>query len=308
MTFCRSTTTSNSDQQCRRLLFVIITQRCNFGCPHCINPATEQNMPFSLFRRIIDKHRESTRTVCLTGGEACLHPEFLNICFAACERGLQVHVNTNGTFLLSDHAKTLAREPITVFVSIDHTPDGIHSLRPFDSRIWRALHSAYYERKRIHVISTVSATTIENLPALARHLSDEGFLHHIQPAYIGESHVMYKQSSLWMVSPETWDMAISKMEIINSKMASCLRVWKEFYLYRRQLQTPQRCRNLDSFLIYDVNGVCMKCFSALVKNCSAPFPECFGEHCLFCWDQSETNSMIQGQHENVVDCERDQNE
>ena len=58
-------------------LYINITNRCNVSCPFCCqysHPQRKSYMPFELFQRIIDEHKNFE--VQFEGGEPTIHPDF----------------------------------------------------------------------------------------------------------------------------------------------------------------------------------------------------------------------------------------
>jgi len=89
---------------------VALTYGCNNQCPHCYNESNRFDMPslkledwYKVFDKIADL---GIPHVILTGGEATLHPDFLNIVRYADQKGMIVGLNSNGRFL--SHAPFMA--------------------------------------------------------------------------------------------------------------------------------------------------------------------------------------------------------
>ena len=82
---------------------VALTYGCNNQCPHCYNEANRLPMPslplehwFKVFDRIAEL---GIPHVILTGGEATLHPDFLEIVRYVNQLGMVVGLNSNGRYL-----------------------------------------------------------------------------------------------------------------------------------------------------------------------------------------------------------------
>jgi radical SAM protein with 4Fe4S-binding SPASM domain len=80
-----------------------LTYGCNNQCPHCYNEAGRLNMlslPLEKWKVVLDKVAEiGIPHVILTGGEATLHPDFLEIVRYADQLGMVVGLNSNGRYL-----------------------------------------------------------------------------------------------------------------------------------------------------------------------------------------------------------------
>lgn len=80
-----------------------LTYGCNNQCPHCYNEAGRLNMPsltLVKWKSVLDKIADiGIPHVILTGGEATLHPDFLQIVRYADQLGMVVGLNSNGRYL-----------------------------------------------------------------------------------------------------------------------------------------------------------------------------------------------------------------
>ncbi|MCX5709747.1 MAG: radical SAM protein [Candidatus Omnitrophica bacterium] len=87
-----------------------ITKRCNINCRYCLmtpfrdiirkrDKSGAQDMDFAHFREIIDDCRQlGVEQITLDGGEPFLHPEISKFINYADQCGLNIVINTNGTF------------------------------------------------------------------------------------------------------------------------------------------------------------------------------------------------------------------
>jgi radical SAM protein with 4Fe4S-binding SPASM domain len=96
-----------------------LTHRCNNRCTHCYNnlPINDRNarqreLSYHEYCRLLD---EITAAGCLwlliTGGEAFLHKDFLEIYAYARQKGLLISLFTNGTLITGEIADYLQRKP-----------------------------------------------------------------------------------------------------------------------------------------------------------------------------------------------------
>jgi radical SAM protein with 4Fe4S-binding SPASM domain len=80
-----------------------LTYGCNNQCPHCYNEPGRlamPSLPLEKWKRVLDKIAEiGIPHVILTGGEATLHPDFLEIVRYADGLGMVVGLNSNGRYL-----------------------------------------------------------------------------------------------------------------------------------------------------------------------------------------------------------------
>lgn len=79
-------------------MVAIITNACNLQCQHCLREFNRfTHVPLEDFRKAVRSMVASgTTLVSMTGGEPCLHPQFVNICDMLIEEGARIFVMTNG--------------------------------------------------------------------------------------------------------------------------------------------------------------------------------------------------------------------
>lgn len=85
-----------------------LTSRCNERCVHCYIPNSKKDqgfdMPFSLFKDIIDQFRDmGGLQVSLSGGEIFMHSHLVEMMQYCREKDLQVSLLSNLVFLRDDH-------------------------------------------------------------------------------------------------------------------------------------------------------------------------------------------------------------
>lgn len=107
-----------------------ITSKCNFSCIYCYlgYRTEEKDMSFNDIKKVIDiLSKSNVRQVTLTGGEPLLHPNILNIVKYSSDKGLIVHLCTNGYLLSEDLAKKLAKNGLTqIQTDIIYTESSLH--------------------------------------------------------------------------------------------------------------------------------------------------------------------------------------
>lgn len=88
-----------------------ITQLCPNYCIHCSSCAswkTNQYLPFDLLCITIDQAVElGAKLICLSGGEPCVHPDFVKIVRYIHSKGLACYVYTSGIFYDGTSYQTL---------------------------------------------------------------------------------------------------------------------------------------------------------------------------------------------------------
>lgn len=102
-----------------------LTEQCNLKCLFCYN--SQKPIVSEIAWEIIDRlHEEGVMEVILTGGEPMLHPQFQNLLFRCTELFPKVMIQTNGTLITSDMARSFVERGVFgVNVSL-HGPKRMH--------------------------------------------------------------------------------------------------------------------------------------------------------------------------------------
>jgi tetraether lipid synthase len=149
-------------------VLVEVTDACNLACPVCYSDAKgDRKMPLQKFReyilRLIEQ-KGGLDSVQLTGGEALLHPEFLEfVSFLHAQSGVKkIYLPTNGLLLASgDMAARLApyRDKLMVLLQYDgETAAANRALRDADPSSARQLVLARLREHRIPMQLTMTLT------------------------------------------------------------------------------------------------------------------------------------------------------
>ena len=87
-----------------RVAALLFTAGCNFRCPYCHNPelvtggTPDDFLDFNEILRFLEKRRAVLGGVAISGGEPLLQPELPEAVAAIRELGLEVKLDTNGSF------------------------------------------------------------------------------------------------------------------------------------------------------------------------------------------------------------------
>lgn len=115
-----------------RWLFFEITDRCNLRCRHCGSSCTAEGQALTIddVERTLATIGVDKPTVCLTGGEPMMHPDFFEIAGHVKDMGFNWGMTTNAT-LIDDAAAEKLKEAgmSTVSVSLDGMEKSHDSLR-----------------------------------------------------------------------------------------------------------------------------------------------------------------------------------
>lgn len=164
---------------------LFLTYRCNNNCfmCHTLDVAREwkqkgfREMDGGHINRLIDGAADlGVSALSLTGGEPLLHPDIIDIVAHARNRGLIVHLNTNGMLVDEAMAERLVNAGLdSVNLSLDgavaETHDRLRRTRGGFARIEAAIAHLRKARGRarnltINVVSVVSSENLAELPAI----------------------------------------------------------------------------------------------------------------------------------------------
>ena len=117
-----------------RWLFLEITDRCNLSCRHCGSSCTAEGQALTIddVKRTLESVRRSQYrpTICLTGGEPMLHPNFYEIAGLVRDMGFYWGMTTNATLIDDAAAERLRQAGMsTVSVSLDGMEESHDALR-----------------------------------------------------------------------------------------------------------------------------------------------------------------------------------
>lgn len=87
-----------------KIVSTLYVPYCNFRCPYCqnsglvLNPDEYETIPFEVIEEHLVKHKGWIDGICLTGGEPCLYEDLIDFIKKIRCIGMQVKLDTNGTF------------------------------------------------------------------------------------------------------------------------------------------------------------------------------------------------------------------
>ena len=112
------------------VLGLVITNKCNLKCVHCINSAGENEvseLPFEIIKEIIDDAVDSKIPVLdVNGGEPFVRRDFEKILDYAVSKGLRLQVTTNGTLITDQWLKKYKGKVSALRISIDSPHPEVH--------------------------------------------------------------------------------------------------------------------------------------------------------------------------------------
>lgn len=162
---------------------IALTYGCNNQCPHCYNEVNRLAMPsipLSQWYRVIDKIVTlGIPHIILTGGEATLHPDFLEIVRYADQAGLIVGLNSNGRYLghapfMENAAKSgLNHVQITLGSCLKDVHDNIMGVESFDQTV-RGIQTALSSGVHVITNTTLMRSNMGHIEQLVEFLYDLG--------------------------------------------------------------------------------------------------------------------------------------
>lgn len=87
-----------------KIVSTLYTPYCNFRCPYCqnsglvLNPDQYETVSFKVIADYLSKHKDWVDGICLTGGEPCFFEDLPDFIKGIRDIGMQVKLDTNGTF------------------------------------------------------------------------------------------------------------------------------------------------------------------------------------------------------------------
>src|SRR3989344_2686467 len=87
------------------VLYIELTNACNFKCIHCGNGTGEKNtLEVDLLKKVFTDFKEGGgEKIMLTGGEPLLHPDLKEILDVCKEHKFTTHLSTNSFLLNNSH-------------------------------------------------------------------------------------------------------------------------------------------------------------------------------------------------------------
>ena len=160
-------------------LFLELTKRCNLYCDHCASDCgtayrdeltTEQ---WQGFLKYVREHFDSHRiTLCVTGGEPMLRPDFYEIMKYAQRQGLKWGMTTNGTLISESDVEKLANSGMkTISISVDGLEEYHDRFRHSQGSFQKAINAlqllgSCWDFETVQATTVVTKVNIDQLPEL----------------------------------------------------------------------------------------------------------------------------------------------
>ena len=164
-----------------RWLFFEVTNVCNLSCAHCGSRCTADGNRLSVadVRKTLQTIPSADRpTVCLTGGEPLLHPDFFSIARCVAEMGFDWGMTSNGTLIDRQTALKLRETRMgSVSISLDGMEKTHDRLRRREGAWRKTVQGIVHlqdEGISPQVTTVVHASNIEELEELYLFLCDLG--------------------------------------------------------------------------------------------------------------------------------------
>ena len=185
-------------------LYLYISGSCNLACRHCWITPTYQSVENGGQHIEVDDVRKAIRearplglqTVKLTGGEPVLHPQFRELVSLLDGDGLQIHIETNGTFIDRNLAKFLKQRKHVSFISVsldgadEDTHEGLRGVRGSFALAVSGIRNLVEQGIRPQLICTLHRGNVYQMEAIIQLAQDLGCgsvkFNHVQQVGRGE--------------------------------------------------------------------------------------------------------------------------
>ena len=142
---------------------IIITNKCNLRCVHCINSAhiNDEELDYDTIKNIIDQCSEiGVKYIDINGGEIFLFDKLDELIFYAHSLGLKIIITTNGTLLSESWLKKFQDKIFLMRISLDSHLETIHDkFRGQRGCFAKTVHNIEIANKynyNITILSTIS--------------------------------------------------------------------------------------------------------------------------------------------------------
>lgn len=159
-------------------MYLLITERCNLHCSHCIRNVRESgncDIPYDNLNRLLNQVNLlfKQHTYVITGGEPTLHPDFCAIVNRITKSEGSVAITTNGTAADSFAPLCANAKNINVQVSLDgnrEAHDSIRGVGTFELAI-NTIKSLFASGFQVTVASVVNKINIDSFLGLSEIVS-----------------------------------------------------------------------------------------------------------------------------------------
>lgn len=164
-------------------LNIELTNMCNLRCEHCYGafPQTPKPefVPFEWIQQILPElNKLHTRCIALTGGEATLHPQFIDIAMYFLEHGFELTILTNGYnhSIIEELLAKTAQYRLTIKVSLDALGDIHDTIRGNSHSYANAIKTIdavnKCENVNLFISTTVLKRNIDSISALDKYIAE----------------------------------------------------------------------------------------------------------------------------------------
>lgn len=162
-------------------LNIELTNMCNLNCQHCYgafsNTIKPEFVSFDWIKHSLgDFNKLHVRKIALTGGEATIHPQFLDISLFLIKNGFDVCVFTNGynCRIIKELLEQCKEYHLTIKVSLDGLGDTHNQIRGKQNAYSRVIETletiSKYPNVTLYISTSVLRQNIDEIAALDRFL------------------------------------------------------------------------------------------------------------------------------------------
>ena len=152
-------------------LNIEITDGCNLQCIHCYNDFGHRKINFinkdALYSLLDDLNYLNTFSIAITGGEATIHPDFIEICKFFVDKGFRLTLFTNGfhSDKIIELLKLYPKTNFTIKVSLDGFKDQHNLIRNNNYSYSNCINFLNklkkYKNIEVYISSTIMRENIE---------------------------------------------------------------------------------------------------------------------------------------------------
>lgn len=174
------------DNRCFPSISIMMTGKCNYNCRHCFNAADNEALMTELswedLLSLLDQIEAcGIQSVCLTGGEPMMHPNFIDFVRECSKRRLVVDIlNTNGFFLTEEvlnEMRSLCEVPL-LKISYDGVGhhDWMRNAEGAEERTRKAIEASVSKGFPVMAQTNIHRGNLDTLLQTADYLEDAGVM------------------------------------------------------------------------------------------------------------------------------------
>jgi len=274
------------------LIYLKLTERCNFHCEHCDiwRSGSNQDLLVKDWKKIFQNLKTLVKnpTITISGGEPLLYPGFWKLVGACKYVGINISLNTNGSLINDTLAERLIQPPfakveISLYTLRPEIQNKLRNTPLAFERASRALTALTEAKKNFPTSKTnllvaflLTKINAEEVEEFIKHFSKQGIWTTIQSLdtnvqVLNQGEVFQEEkelatNDLWITDKklvnETFDklLALKKSGFLVHNRLPQLNLMRSYYLEDWEKIKKLSCRAGHNNLIISKNGDAFFCF------------------------------------------------